>query len=83
MDFELIVPILGILVGGLIVLVPLAGLVLRFALKPSIETFIRARQATAAPSEEMRQMEQRLARVEEQLRMLRLERGSSSVSAEL
>lgn len=72
MDLGLLVPILAILVGGLVVLVPLAGLVLRFALKPSVETFVRARQSMG-PSDEIRQLEQRLARVEEQLRALQAE----------
>jgi hypothetical protein len=69
MDMELLVPILAIVVGGLIVLVPVAGLTLRFALKPALDSFLRSRD-TFVPRDEVRRLEARLEAVESELRLL-------------
>jgi hypothetical protein len=61
-----LVPITAILVGGAIVLLPLAALTARFALKPLVEAFARARGGEQAV-ERLALVEQRLALVEEQL----------------
>jgi hypothetical protein len=76
METDLLVPIIAIVIGGLIVLVPIAGLTLRFALKPALDSFLRAR-GTFASTEEVRRLEERLAAVESELR---LHAGSRSAS---
>lgn len=63
-----LIPILAILVGGLIVLVPVAGLTARFALKPVVEAVVHAREAHGGTSaRELAIVEQRLALLEQQL----------------
>jgi hypothetical protein len=76
MDYELLIPIFAILVGGLIVLLPLAGLVLRFALKPAIESYVQAKQASSggADHEHIAIIEERVALLEAQIRGVLAER---------
>jgi hypothetical protein len=61
-----LVPIVAILFAGLIVLIPIAGLTLRFALKPAIESYVRLR---SSPDQDrlVSVLEQRLTLVEQQL----------------
>jgi hypothetical protein len=61
-----LIPILAILLGGMAILIPIAGLTLRFALKPALESFGKLREAQAQ-AQELRLLEQRLSLVEEQL----------------
>lgn len=68
------IPIAAILVGGLILLVPIAGLTLRFALKPLLEGLSQMRDLRGQ-AQEIRLLEQRLALVEEQLHSLPLSSG--------
>lgn len=75
MDYDLLVPIFAILVGGLIVLLPLAGLVLRFALKPAIESYVQAKQASSGGDHEhVAIIEERVALLEAQIRGVLAER---------
>jgi hypothetical protein len=60
------IPILAILFGGLIVLVPVLGLTIRFALKPAIEAFQQLRSAQG-DGRELAVLEQRTSLLEQQL----------------
>jgi hypothetical protein len=62
MDFALLIPLLAILIVGIIVLVPIAGLTARFALKPAIEAFAQLRGA--------REQEQLVAVLEQRISLL-------------
>lgn len=61
---------LAILFAGLIVFVPLAGLTMRFALKPLIDSLIRVVEARR-PAQDLALLERRLALVEHELSLLR------------
>jgi hypothetical protein len=63
--FELI-PLVAILTGGLIVLIPVIGFTARYVLKPFEETLTRYLQVRGA-DDSVRIMERRLALVEQQL----------------
>lgn len=63
------IPIVAILVGGLAILIPIAGLTLRFALKPALESLARLRD-DQTQTQEVRLLEQRLSLVEEQVHQL-------------
>jgi hypothetical protein len=67
--------ILVILMSGLVVLVPVAGLTLRFALKPMVDSIARlleARNGSAARSlEAIDLVDKRLALFEQELQLLR------------
>lgn len=67
--------ILIILMSGLVVLVPVAGLTLRFALKPMVDSIARlmeARNGSAARSlEAIDLVDKRLALLEQELQLLR------------
>jgi hypothetical protein len=65
---------LAILLTGLIVFVPLAGLTMRFALKPLIDSLIRVVEARR-PAQELALLEKRLALVEHELSLLRSRPG--------
>ena len=65
-DFELLIPIIAIVLGGLIFLVPIAGLTLRFALKPALEAYASMRELNGQ-GQEVRILEQRVALLEERL----------------
>ena len=78
-EYEVLVPILAILVGGTAVLVPIVGITARFALKPVIDTYLRARESVGS-EQRLALTEQRLALVEEQLHML--EREQERLAAE-
>ncbi len=70
MNSELIVPVVAIVLGSLMFLIPIAGFTARFAFKPIVESMARLResQATATPAgAEVRQLEQRVAAIEQQL----------------
>lgn len=63
------IPIVAILMGGLLLLVPIAGLTLRFALKPALESLGQLKDLKQQ-GQELRLVEQRLALLEEQLHAL-------------
>ena len=64
-----LVPILAISGGLLVVLIPIAGLTARFALKPLIESVTDAMRVR--PGGEVQGMERRVARLEQELAALR------------
>ncbi|HET9984702.1 MAG TPA: hypothetical protein VFQ38_13990 [Longimicrobiales bacterium] len=66
-----LIPIVAILTGGLIVLIPMAGLTARFALKPIVEAVARLREGqTGASGREFAIMEQRVALLEQQVQAM-------------
>lgn len=77
----------AIWMGGLLLLVPLLGLTLRFAVKPLLDSVARLREAgAAAASEAISELDLRLALVEQQIQppVAAAENGSfESVSAPL
>jgi hypothetical protein len=71
MDPQLLIPIVAILTGGLIILIPVAGLTARFALKPIVEAVARLRDGQAGASgRELAIMEQRVALLEQQVQSM-------------
>jgi len=62
--------VLAVLMVGLIVLVPVAGITARFALKPLIDSILRVAEVRR-PVEEVRQLERRVALLEQELAGLR------------
>lgn len=69
MDMEGIIAVTG---GILIVLIPVAGLTARFALKPLIETIARVMQARQG-TEAVQLVERRVALLEQELAAMRAE----------
>ena len=68
-NMELLIPILGILMGGLMFLIPIAGLTARFALKPIMEAIAKGREASGT-NRELAVLEQRVALLEQQYQTL-------------
>jgi len=66
-----LIPIAAIIMGGLLLLVPVVGLTVRFALKPALESLGHLR-ALKLQGQELHLVEQRLALIEEQMRALSL-----------
>ena len=65
----MMVPIIGVLVVGLIVLVPVAGLTVRFAVKPMIDAYLAFRREGSAGGE-VQALERRIALLEEEQRAM-------------
>ncbi|MGI9190050.1 MAG: hypothetical protein ACR2F9_07880 [Longimicrobiaceae bacterium] len=63
---SLLIPIVAILIGGLVVLVPIAGLTARFALKPLMEALAQYR-SLQGEGQRVELLERRLALLEEQV----------------
>lgn len=61
--------VLGIFLGSLIVLIPVAGLTARFALKTVVEAIARAREAQQSP-QAVALLERRLTLLEQQLQQV-------------
>ncbi len=59
------VALAGVIMGTLIILIPVAGLTARFALKPIVEAVVRLRQTPGA-AEHLALLEQRMALLEQQ-----------------
>ncbi len=59
------VALAGVIMGTLIILIPVAGLTARFALKPIVEAVARMRQTQGA-AEHLALLEQRMALMEQQ-----------------
>lgn len=72
---------LAILLTGLIVFVPLAGLTMRFALKPLIDSLIRVVEARR-PAQDLALLERRLALVEHELSLLRGRSGDLAAAGQ-
>jgi hypothetical protein len=66
MDPEYIIGLTAVIFGGLVVLIPIAGLTARFALKPIIEA-ITTFKGTQGNDQRVAFLEQRLSLLEEQL----------------
>jgi hypothetical protein len=63
-----LVAIIGTTGGLLIVLIPIAGITARFALKPIVESVARLREMQAgAPSSDLKQLDARLSLLEQQM----------------
>ena len=71
----MMIPILGVLVGGLIILIPIAGLTARFALKPMLDAYIAFRRDVAQGSE-VEALERRIALLEEEHREMQRALGA-------
>lgn len=78
---EYIVAIVAILVGGTAVILPIAGLTARFALKPLVDSFAHNRDGQAH-TERAALLEQRVALLEEQLRLLEREQAALAEASE-
>jgi hypothetical protein len=61
-----LIPILAVVFVGLLLLVPVAGLTLRFALKPAVEAFARMKELQGQ-GQELRLLEARLTLLEEKI----------------
>jgi hypothetical protein len=64
--FELLIPLVAILLGSLVVLIPVAGLTARFALKPLMEALAKYR-SLQGEGQQVELLERRLALLEEQV----------------
>ncbi len=62
---EMLIPLVAVVLGCLIILIPVAGLTARFALKPIMEAFANYR-STQGDSQRVALLERRLALIEEQ-----------------
>jgi hypothetical protein len=63
----MLVPIIAIVMGSLIFLIPIAGFTARFALKPIVEAFARMKEAQGGSNQELGILEQRVALLEQQM----------------
>lgn len=73
-QFEILVPLAAILVGGVALIIPIAGITARFALKPVVEAFARLKESQGA-GDRQSLMEQRVALLEEQLHAMEREQA--------
>jgi hypothetical protein len=62
---DALVPLAAVIMGTLIILIPVAGLTARFAIKPIVEAVARLRES--GNSRELSILEQRVALLEQQL----------------
>jgi len=63
--YEVLIPITAIVLGGMTILIPVAGLTARYALKPIMEAIAQIR-GTQGADQRVAFLEQRLALLEEQ-----------------
>lgn len=68
-EFEILVPLAAILVGGTAIILPIAGLTARFALKPVVEAYARLKSSPDA-EQRLALMERRMEFMEDQLQSL-------------
>ena len=73
--------ILGIIMGSLVVLIPIAGLTARYALKPIVEAIARMRE-TQGTTRETALLEKRVALLEQQLQGMEASVGRLTEEAE-
>lgn len=64
-----IVGLAGVIMGSLIVLIPVAGLTARFAMKPIVESMAKLRQSSAQ-TESVNLLERRVALLEQEVQNL-------------
>lgn len=70
MDFgETLIAITAVILGTTIVLIPIAGLTMRFALKPMIDSWIAMRESPAS-NEHVGLLERRISMLEKQVEVL-------------
>ncbi len=69
MGADVIVPVVAIVLGSLMVLIPVAGFTARFAFKPIVESMAKLKeiQANASGGGDVRELAQRVSRIEQQL----------------
>jgi hypothetical protein len=65
MGYEILVPLVAIVMGSLMFLIPIAGITARFALKPVIESLAKYRESQG-DRDALVLMERRMALLEEQ-----------------
>lgn len=68
-EFEILVPLTAIVLGSLTVLIPIAGITARFALKPIVEAMAQYRNMKGR-DEALMLMERRFALMEDQVQSL-------------
>ena len=67
MDFpEVLIPLFGIFMGSLVVLIPIVGLTVRFAIKPLLDSWARTRQSPLV-ADHMKVLEKRISFLEQQV----------------
>lgn len=66
---ELMIPITGILVGGLVILIPVSAVCARLFLKPTLESLYRLRYGPGT-AEEVRLQDRRVALLETEVQAL-------------
>lgn len=70
-QMDLLIPILGIVFGSLMFLIPIAGFTARFALKPIVEALAKYREIQGGVTgREINVLEQRVALLEQQYQNL-------------
>lgn len=70
-QMDLLIPILGIVFGSLMFLIPIAGFTARFALKPIVEALAKYRELQGGVTgREINVLEQRVALLEQQYQNL-------------
>lgn len=67
---EVFIPLTAIVMGSLMLLIPIAGLTARFAIKPVMEALGRAREGAGTNARELSVLEQRVALLEQQYQNL-------------
>ncbi len=69
MGADVIVPVVAIVLGSLMVLIPVAGFTARFAFKPIVESMAKLKemQGGAGGGGDVRELAQRVSKIEQQL----------------
>ena len=67
MPWEFLIPLVAVFMGCLIVLIPVAGITARFALKPIMDSWARFREMKGTNDETVLMRERRMALLEEHL----------------
>lgn len=68
---RLLIPLSAIILGSLCLLIPIAGLTLRFAIKPVMDAIVKGREAQiSGPGRELGVLEQRVALLEQHYQTL-------------
>ena len=80
-NFEILIPLAAIFFGGMIVLIPVAGLTARIAIRPVLEA-LRAARGDQASDKRASYLEQRIALLEEQYHALEREQQKLLEEAE-
>lgn len=68
MGADVIVPVVAIVLGSLMVLIPVAGFTARFAFKPIVESMAKLKEMNASGGGgDVRELAQRVSKIEQQL----------------